>query len=330
MGRTVTMLLTVVTALVSRGISARIDWQDLPPMPVGVAGGTSALVGGTKLLYAGGTTWVDGVKQWLRDVHQYDLAGRSWAPGPELPEPLAYGASVTTADRFEIFGGMNGKGPSINCWRMDSGLGRWIKTGVLPRNAILARAEQVKDAVYLFGGCSDISSPMHCSDDVWMRDAHEKWTRVGTTPDGTVALRGGTVVDNRIYLFGGCSEESGGVVNRDGAYRYDPATGEWRKLRPLPVAVRGLAAANLGGGRILLAGGYTATASEAASFGPTYGFSNQVWIYYTSQDRYESATPLPFAVSGIELAIHGGTLLALGGEDRMRGRSRRCIEGKIE
>ena len=324
------MLLTVVTALVGREISARIDWRDLPPMPVGAAGGAVALVSGTKLLYAGGTTWVDGAKQWLRDVHQYDLVGGSWAPGPALPEPLAYGASVTTADRFEILGGMNEKGPSTNCWRLDSGLRRWVKTGVLPRNAILARVEQVKGAAYLFGGCSDTSAPMRCSDDVWMRDGREEWTRIGTMPDGTVALRASSVADNQIYLFGGCSEESGGVVNRDGAYRFNPATGEWRKLRPLPVAVRGLSAANLGGGRILLAGGYTATAYQAASFGPNYGFSNQVLIYYSNQDRYESATQLPFAASGIGIVTHEGAILALGGEDRMRSRSRRCIRGKIE
>jgi N-acetylneuraminic acid mutarotase len=299
-------------------------------MPVGAAGGASALIGGTKLIYAGGTTWVDGSKRWLRDVRQYDLAGRSWNDGPSLPEALAYGGWVAGSDGVEIFGGMSGSGPSKNCWRLDPGLKEWTRTSDLPQSAVLGRVEGVRGVAYLFGGCSDVNAPMHCSEDVWMREASGKWTRVSRMPDGPVAVQAGAVEDGHIYLFGGCFEVPGGVVNRDDAYRYDPATREWQKLRSLPVAGRGISAANIGGGRILLAGGYTASAHDAASFGPEYGFSQKVWIYHTGEDRYESATPLPFGVSGIEIAIHEGTIVALGGEDRMRGRSRRCIQGKVE
>jgi N-acetylneuraminic acid mutarotase len=149
-------------------------------------------------------------------------------------------------------------------------------------------------------------------------------------PDGAVALRTSTVLDDYVFLFGGCSEISGGVVNRDSAFRYDPARGEWRELRPLPVPVRGLTAARLGTSRILLAGGYTAPMEKAASSGLEDGFTNEVWIYDTGRDRYERATPLPFAVSGIDVIVHDGLILALGGEDRMRSRSRRFIQGKVE
>jgi N-acetylneuraminic acid mutarotase len=287
-------------------------------------------VPGNRLLYAGGTTWVEGSKQWLRDVSQYDLTGGAWSAGPALPEPIAYGGSVATADGLEIFGGMNGSGPSRNCWRLDPQSTRWIKTGELPRNAVLARVEQTDGVSYLFGGCSDAAAPMHCGSSVWMRNGREKWIRVGEMPDGPVAVRASAVLDRRVYLFGGCSEIPGGVVNRDDAYRYDPATGQWQKLRPLPAAARGLSAAPLPGGRILLAGGYTASAHDAAHFGPEYGFSAQVWIYDAGADRYDPATPLPFGVSGIEILSHGSAVFALGGEDRMRGRSHRSLQGRIE
>ncbi len=317
------MLLTMSSVLATRVLSAGITWQDLPPLPVGVAGGAVGVMEDARLLYAGGTTWINGAKQWLREVRQYDLAAGSWGQGPPLPEPLAYGGWAATSDALEVFGGMNGSGPSRNCWRLDSGLRRWTKThwaktGELPRNAVLARVEQVDRAVYLFGGCSDVAAPMHCSHDVWSRDVPGKWSLIGEMPDGAVAMRAGAVLDRRIYLFGGCSEDSAGVVNRDGAYCFDPSTRDWRKLRPVPVPVRGLSAANIGGGRILLAGGYAAS------------FSNQAWIYDTAKDRYEGAAPLPFAVSGIEVVVHEGAIFALGGEDRMRGRSRRCIQGKLK
>ena len=324
------MLLTLTAALVGGPLSARIAWQDLAPLPVGVAGGSVALLDGTKLVYAGGTTWVDGVKHWLRDVRRYDLALASWNSGPPLPEPLAYGGSIPAPDGLEIFGGMNEAGPSRNCWRLDLRRQRWVASGRLPRNAVLARVMNVDGVPYLFGGCSDVAAPMHCSDDVWTRSAQGDWTRIGVMPGGAIAVRAAVVSDGRVYLFGGCSESPSGVLNRDDAFRFDPASREWRKLRPLPVPVRGLSAASLSAGRILLVGGYTGSARDAATSRPEYGFSSQVWIYDTASDRYTSATPLPFAASGIELAIREGTILVLGGEDRMRGRSRRCLQGKFE
>jgi N-acetylneuraminic acid mutarotase len=146
-------------------------------------------------------------------------------------------------------------------------------------------------------------------------------------PDGAIALRASAVLDGHVYLFGGCSEVPGGVVNRDSAFRYDPLTGEWRKLRSLLVPARGMSVASMGRGRILLAGGYTAS---AASSGPESGFTDEVWIYDVRRDRYERAAPLPFAVSGIDVLFHEGWILALGGEDRMRSRSRRFIQGRVE
>lgn len=324
------MLLTTSAALAAGVISVKITWRDLPPMPIGVAGGASAPLGDGKLLYAGGTTWVGGVKHWLRDVHLYDPARKSWTPGPELPEPLAYGGQATTRDGLEVFGGLNQNGLSKNCWRFNTRQAQWSQAGQLPQDAVLSRVERVENADYLFGGCSDAAVPMHCTSSVWKRDTTGKWTHTGEMPDGAISLRAGAVLDGHIYLFGGCSEVSGGVVNRDSAYRYDPATGQWRKLGPLPAPVRGMTAATIGAGRILLAGGYKASAQEAASSGPEYGFTDEVWIYDAGQDRYQRATSLPFAVSGIEIIVHNGMILALGGEDRMRSRSHRLIQGTFE
>jgi N-acetylneuraminic acid mutarotase len=324
------MLLSATSALAAGVLSARINWHDLPPMPAGVAGGAVGLLEGGRLVYAGGTAWVDGVKQWLADVQEYDLATKSWRRGPNLPEPLAYGASTASSRELEILGGMKSDGPSRNCWRLSSSRTGWVRTGELPQDAILARAELVSGALYLFGGCSNVVAPMHCSSAVWKREGVGKWTRAGDMPDGAVAMRASATLDGYVYLFGGCSEIAGGVANRDAALRFDPATGEWRKLRPLPIPVRGLAAASIGNRRILLAGGYTASASEAAVNGPQYGFSSQVWIYDIGQDRYEPAAPLPFAASGIEITVHEGAIFGLGGEDRMRGRSRRMILGTME
>src|SRR5205807_1533453 len=80
----------ILACVLSGAALINIAWNPLPPMPTGVAGGASGLLEGT-LIYAGGTTWADGVKLWLRDIREYDFAKRAWASGPSLPEPLAYG-----------------------------------------------------------------------------------------------------------------------------------------------------------------------------------------------------------------------------------------------
>lgn len=324
------MLLAAGAALAAAAASGRIAWRDLPPLPLGVAGGAIGALEGGKVVYAGGTTWLNGVKHWLPDVRVYDPAGNSWRVGPELPEALAYGGQVSSPYGLEVLGGLTQDGPSRNCWRWDGKLVRWSNAGVLPQDSVLSRVERIANADYLFGGCSDAAVPMHCSSLVWKRAAGGTWERAGEMPDGAVALRATAVLDGRVYLFGGCSEVSKSVVNRDHAYRYDPATGEWRKLKPLPAAARGIAAASLGAGRILLAGGYSASGGRASKSGPEFGFWSDVWVYDAGSDLYQRATSLPFAVSGMGILAHDGMILAIGGEDRMRGRSRRFLHGKIE
>jgi hypothetical protein len=42
-----------------------------------------------------------------------------------------------TAEGLEVFGGLNQKGPSRNCWRLDASLARWQRTP-RTRNAVMS------------------------------------------------------------------------------------------------------------------------------------------------------------------------------------------------
>lgn len=304
----------------SRGLS----WEEWPSLSEGVAGGAIGHIGNS-IVYAGGTTWRNGEKHYLSDVRQYSPESKKWTEGPALPETLAYGAYLQGDSFLEVYGGSGQNAVSRSCWRLESGEREWKHCGILPTSTLFAGAASIGTNVYLFGGCSKLTDLSTCTPSVLRRDEHGQWAHVTDLPGGAIALSAVTELNGRAYLFGGCiASGSGTAENQRSAYRYDPAANSWIRLRDLPVAVRSASAVSLGGNRILIAGGYGET---GAAQDVVPGFVREVWIYSTDSDTYERGAPLPFGVSGIALARYGAGIVAVGGEDRMRGRSPRVLHG---
>lgn len=305
------------------------SWQAREPLPFGMAGGVGAFLDNA-VVYAGGTTWHQGQKVWLASVFRYDAAQDVWRESTALPEALAYGPSVAREDELEIFGGMTGTGPSLKCWRLRSGETVWQHSGNLPAASALGRAARINGRVYIFGGCADVADLSSCADSVTVRTENGLWQTSSKFPSGPVALMASAVAGREAYLFGGCAPSGpGSIRNLDESWRFTPLGGRWHKLRPLPVAVRAVSATLLDGQRILVAGGYHASQSEAKLHGPEYGFSKAVWIYHIDRDEYEPVTPLPEAAAGVELVSAHGRIFAVGGEDKARGRLRAFQELRI-
>lgn len=306
-----------------------LQWNDGHAMPTPVAGGAAAWVG-NRIAYAGGATWEGGTKQWLQRVQMYDPALDAWTEGPSLPAALGYGACVRTASGLEVLGGSDGERTHRQCWRLDAGHEEWKASGTAPGDTLFARAEWIAARTYLFGGCSDIADLTRCTDAVFVREG-EVWRRTSSLPQGKVAMPAAAQVRGRVYFFGGCAmPDPGKLFNRDDAYSFDAASGTWTKLRPLPKANRGMTAVAAGNRYILLYGGYTATQEEAAGQGPEFGFTNAVLAYDVETDSYLSLGDGPLAAAGGELLYREGTLYALGGEQRMRGRSGRLMTARVK
>jgi N-acetylneuraminic acid mutarotase len=287
----------------------RLTWFTHAPLPHAQAGG-AAMLFGTQLVVAGGTAWQDDVKQWLSMVQIYDTVGDTWRRGPELPEPLAYGPFAAGPAGLEIFGGGSGTASSRIIWRLDERLEGWHKAGETPGVHLLGRAARVGERVFLFGGCADAADLTQCSDAVWMREAGGAWRQVARLPGGPVALSAVAVEGQRVYLFGGCSMAAPGQIrNHAEAWSFDAATWEFRRLKDLPAANRGLTAATAAG-RIWLFGGYTGA-----------GFTAETYSYDPAAGTYTREAPLPAAMTSAEFAGQGNRLWAAGGEDRMKHRS---------
>lgn len=307
----------------------RLNWEDRQALPRGVAGGAAAAFDG-HLVYAGGTNWSGGVKHWLPDVYLYDIAADRWRPGPPLPVPLAYGAWSRSAGALEVYGGTDGQHVYRESWRLESGKTAWTPTGKAPSDTLMGRAERIGDRVYLFGGCSDVADLTRCADTVQVREPGGTWHKVSTLPQGALAMPASAVARGRAYLFGGCSMPAAGkLINRDDAWSFNPSKNQWRRLRPLPHANRGLTSAVLGDRYILLSGGYTATQQEAAGKPADFGFTAAVMAYDIETDTYTDLTPLPFPVAGMEILVSGDRLFGIGGEHKMKERADRLISSPL-
>lgn len=301
--------------------SPNVKWADHAAAHEGISGGVWGRLD-NKLIYAGGTTWRGPVKHWLRDTAIYTLPEDKWSAGPLLPESLAYGASLRNEKTIELLGGINDAGISLRCWRLGEDDKKWEPSGVMPAPTVFAKADTIGRTPYLFGGCKDAADLRGCSNAMWKRTERGDWVHAGSMPVQGLAMPALAVVDNRAYLFGGCSASSSGeVINRRESYCYDPRSNGWKALNSLPHAVRGMTAVALNGGYILLLGGVEGRPSSPPEF------SKAVYVYDVKRDRYEEINSLPFGVMGMEAIFDGHSVWGVGGEDKARSRSARLVQG---
>ena len=295
-----------------------IEWSERQPMPRAQAGGATGYLDGD-VVVAGGTTWIGDVKTWLSDVQIYNPASNTWRSGPKLPALMAYGPFVSSATELEIFGGSDGQTARRDSWKLDTAKTKWVRTGSIPADALLGRAARVSESVFLFGGCRDVVDLTTCSDAVWRRKENREWQHVATIPGGSLALAAAAVSGSAVYLFGGCSMDADGkVVNHARALRYDSTSNQWNTLKALPSGNRGVTAVAYGDRSILLFGGYTDS-----------GFTSEVLLYDIQSDTYKRLKPMHLGLAGIEFVSNGHAIYGAGGEDRMRSRSARFLEGKL-
>ena len=139
----------------------------------------------------------------------------------------------------------------------------------------------------------------------WEEKADD-WEKMADAP---VALleSAGTVVDGRIYVFGGIERSSHfGLKGGSAIYVYDPKTGSWTRNADMPTAVTHVMAA-VDGQKIWFAGGWLG--SRSGGFDGT----RDVWVYDTGSDLWQQGPPLPRAIASGALVRHDRRLHFFGG-----------------
>jgi N-acetylneuraminic acid mutarotase len=312
-----TAWILLIASAATAAASLSFTWKEAAPLPLGVVASANGMSGG-RMAVAGGTYWKDGVKYWSSRADVYDASADRWVAAAPLPLPLAYGASLGGPAGLEIFGGNDGKQNHRDTLLLDPAHRAWRKTGALPDDRLMAAAARIGRATYLAGGCGDPADFSTCGDTILKREsAGAKWSVAGKYPAGPLALAAAVEHGGKLWIFGGAYYDAARTLfNRADAWSFDPATGKWRSLRPLPRPTRGVVAASYGRYIILLAG-YSTT------------FHNEVLLYDTTADAYTPAAPLPLATVLPGVALDGRTLYIAGGEPKAKQRTPRVFRAEL-
>jgi N-acetylneuraminic acid mutarotase len=287
-------------------------WEAVAPLPHGIGNAVCGAFG-DDVVVAGGITWKNGNKIWLRDVLVFQAERDAWIWKEPLPEPIAYCAFCQTNEGLHFAGGGDGTSTIGKIFRLDQQF-ELHQTGSLPQALALSGAAETGGTLYIAGGVTDIAH-LETSSDVFhaLNLADSSVERLPAFPGGNIIVPAAAALKGRIYIFGGAppGDTPGQVVNSGEALAYSINDGQWRRVAPLPFSVRGSAACVLNNRHILIAGGYTDR------------FSADCLIYDIETDRYSKTLPLPHGVMP-SLVRAGKYVYCIGGEDKMKHRSPNC------
>jgi N-acetylneuraminic acid mutarotase len=224
-----------------------------------------------------------------------------WRPQPDLRQPRAAHAVVSTGTAIYALAGTGLDGPVLEVERFDGHA--WSAETRLPGDGLNAPAAAVvNDRIYLIGGFNTTTNVP--ASDVFVYDlARKTWRNAAPLP----APRGGhaaAVLEGRIHVVGGGNSRS---TIADHSV-YDPATDRWHDLAPLPRA-EGSPALVAFHGKLYAIGGR----SGRSDFGDVY-------IYDPATDRWAAGPPIePRGTAGA--VVYCGAIHLFGGESQAANRS---------
>jgi N-acetylneuraminic acid mutarotase len=114
-----------------------------------------------------------------------------------------------------------------------------------------------------------------------------------------------TVLDGKIYAVGGRGIDKATVGTNEA---YDPTSGKWAELAPLPKARDHLAVVAAGGRIHAIGGRFNATAENTDLHD----------VYNPGTNTWEKAAPMPTPRSGVAGALYRDMIVVAGGECRER------------
>jgi N-acetylneuraminic acid mutarotase len=171
--------------------------------------------------------------------------------------------------------------------------------------ATFAVATDQAGAIYAFGGF-DNGHPVDEIDK--FTPSTGQWTAVGLAPHAFLPLTGATGPDGLIYLVAAAAAAALTHQPPERLVAYDPATGRWSDLGPLPAPRLGAAVA-ISGNTLYVIGGAHPNSKSLAGL-------TIVMIYSIHTRRWGTAAPIPtplvFPAATVD---HHGRIYLIGGGD---------------
>lgn len=316
---TLTCLPLSISAQTGEKLFNDASFKPLPQLTVNGKEGVSAPFAGMSgdwLIVAGGCNFPDvpaaegGQKQFYKDVYalKNPLNGKEWKHIGTLPEPLAYGVSVSVPDGVLCVGGTSNGKESSNGVFLLSVNGNKLTTKELPSLPIgidnMAGAYG-EGYVYIVGGQTDGKG----NKTIYRLQYPDgkAWEELAPMP-GEARLQPAVAYQNGavgcfLYVFGGFDSEQK-CVHTDGMI-YNPRTNEWQSAGEIvpfgtenTTTLIGATAVTSGAGHIICFGGVDKDIFEQAITNPQddylthpaewYKFRKEMLIYHTITGTWQT------------------------------------------
>jgi hypothetical protein len=236
---------------------------------------------------------------------RYDPRTGEWTSLPPLPAPVDHLQALTYGGKLWYLGGMTGgpgtgvtRGPSAQVVSYDPSTGELLSHAPMPRPRGAGGVAALDGRIYYFGG---LVTPQRSSAQVDVYDiATDTWSQLPDMPVAKDHFKA-VVIGNEIHLPGGRPGVAALPMTRHDVY--DTVTGTYRTAADLPVPMGGLGAV-LYDGRLVVAGGETRSPDAAR---------RDVFAYDPAADTWTALEPLHIERHGIDLAVCGNAIYAVGG-----------------
>jgi non-specific serine/threonine protein kinase len=231
--------------------AAADSWQLGHNSPFSVQQLPAAVLDG-RIWTAGGLLGED---QATNKTEYYDPTVRTWGLGPALPFKVHHAMMVTYHDQLWLIGGFLPQGTNMEASAsahvliLDRAKGRWVEGPALHHPRAAGAAAVVGGKIVVVGGRTGGRSEQVVSQ-TEVYDG-KTWTDAAAIPvpgDHVAATTDGT------YLYAVGGRRLTPSANTKAVQRFDPATGQWTQLPPLPTADSDLGAAIIGGQLITFGG----------------------------------------------------------------------------
>jgi hypothetical protein len=289
------------------------SWTRAESLPRGLWGSGSVLLGDGRLMVVGGATGSSS-NDATAAVSVYDPATDHWTAATQMLQPRAYPMVVRLADDSVLVAGGSRTGqPLDTAERYNPSNGTWVAAGRLNLPRTQGSLVLLQDGRALATGGGIEGSPGWSSTaSVELFDPTKGVWTIGPPMSVPRARHTATLLPSGdVLVTGGATTFHGNVGSvTASAEIYSPRTNTWRPAAPMSIPRYVHQAALLANGRVLVAGGWSATSNSDVS-------KASVEIYDPIANGWAAAGPLVTArAEFVMVRLLDGRLLAVAGVDR--------------
>ena len=317
-----------------------------------------------KILVGGGANfpdgmpWLGGKKKYYDELFVFSISdsGLQLSQQLKLPDTVAYAASCTTPSGIVFAGGENQNGISQKVWKIrqnDSGIIQLTDLPDLPIALTNAAMVLYDHQLFIAGGESANGTSSSCFS-LDMNSPDSGWKELAPLP--SAASHGVFIaMPASLYYIGGRKKTSSGISDLyDAVFAYDPSHNKWSRKTSLPYALSAGTGISFSKNEIALLGGdkgntFHKTEELIAAIGIEKdsvrknelieqkaklqsshpGFSNELLIYNTDEDKWLVKGTIPFVTPVTTTAFEiYNTIYIPSGEIRAGVRSPYILTGR--